>query len=307
MNEAAAPLRRVGVKVFTHLHSITLLATGFACGQPFEALRYEHSLDGALVISDKLRRWCLAKGMPAEKVLYVPNAPSFGSSDALVETTLIERAERTSSQPLRVMFIGRFDAEKGLDRLAALVREARRRSLSLEWRVVGRKVLGHGPAAADLAAIEPFLQPPALSGAALSRVYRWADVVVMLSRYEGVPLTILEAQRFGCVVLSTKVGAVDELIEHGRTGFLFANDLDIPTLVDQMLHTLRELHLDRIRLLAVARAGAALRRQATWSRSFAALAAAVEALVPQAAGRRGASASGPAIRLEDRRKGAEAA
>jgi glycosyltransferase involved in cell wall biosynthesis len=307
MNEAAAPLRRTGVKTFTHLHSITLLGQGFPCGQPFEALRYEHSLDGILVISEKLRRWCLGKGMPAEKVVYVPNAPSFGASDALVETTLIERAERTPTQPLRVLFIGRFDAEKGLDRLAGLVRESRRRSLPLEWRVVGRKVLGHGPGAADLRILEPLTRPPALSAAALGRVYRWADVVVMLSRYEGVPLTILEAQRFGCVVLSTRVGAIDELIEHGRTGFLFDNDLDIPTLVDEMLSTLRELHLDRTPLLAVAEASAALRRQASWSRSFATLAGAVEALLPHAAGLRDANAPRPAIRLENRRKGAEAA
>jgi glycosyltransferase involved in cell wall biosynthesis len=310
MNEAVAPLRRAGVKTFTHLHSITLLAGGFPCGQPFEALRYEHSLDGVLVISEKLRRWCLGKGVPAEKVVYVPNAPSFGSSDALVETTLIERAERTFARPLRVLFIGRFDAEKGLDRLAALVREAQRRSLPLEWRVVGRKVLGRGPGAEDLRTLEPLIRPPALSTAALSRVYRWADVVVMLSRYEGVPLTILEAQRFGCVVLSTRVGAIDELIEHGRTGFLFANDLDIPVLVGEMLHTLQELHLDRARLLAVARAGAALRRQATWARSFASLAAAVEALLPRAVGHwaaRGEDDPRRAIRLEIRRKGAEAA
>jgi glycosyltransferase involved in cell wall biosynthesis/GT2 family glycosyltransferase len=307
LNDVLAPLRRLGVKTYSHLHSITLGPHGVTIGQPFEALRHEHSLDGVVVISRKLHRWCRAQAVPEDKLIHVPNAPSFGASDALVETTLVERAERTAGQQLRVLFIGRFDVEKGLDRLAGLAREARQQSLPLEWRVVGRKVLGHGPAAADLAVVEPFLRPPALSTAALSRVYRWADVVVMLSRYEGVPLTILEAQRFGCVVLSTKVGAIDELIEHGRTGFLFANDLDIPTLVDEMLLTLRELHLDRTRLLAVAQASAALRRQATWSRSFASLAGAVEALVPRAADHRDENASRPAIRLENRRKGAEAA
>lgn len=310
LNDVLAPLRRLGVKTYSHLHSVTIGPRGVTIGQPFEALRHEHSLDGVIVISRKLGRWCRALGMPEDKLVLVPNAPSFGVSEALAETTLAERAARPADRPLRVMFIGRFDAEKGLDRLAALVREGQRRGLPLEWRVVGRKVLGHGPGAADLEAVEPFVRPPALSTAALSRVYRWADVVVMLSRYEGVPLTILEAQRLGCVVFSTRVGAIDELIEHGRTGFLFANGLDIPGLVGEMLQTLQELHLDRARLFAVASAGAALRRQATWARSFAALAASVEALLPHAADFRAARAEDDprrAIRLEVRRKGAEAA
>jgi glycosyltransferase involved in cell wall biosynthesis len=110
-------------------------------------------------------------------------------------------------------------------------------------------------------------------------VYRWADVVVMLSRFEGVPLTILEAQRFGCVVLSTAVGAIDELIEPGRTGFLFRNDQPEEELVDQILGCLGELHEHRERLLEVSRAGAAVRQSATWARSFATLARAVNAML----------------------------
>jgi glycosyltransferase involved in cell wall biosynthesis len=190
-----------------------------------------------------------------------------------------ERAGRGPGQPLRVLFLGRFDPEKGMDRLTALVAESQRRGLPIEWRVVGRKVISEGSSDVDLGPVEPFLRPPALSAAALGRHYRWADVVVMVSRLEGVPLTLLEAQRFGCVVLSTDVGAVAEAVDHGRTGFLFANDQDVPSLIDAMLQTLQELHADRGRLLDVARASAALRREATWSRTFASFARAVEAAV----------------------------
>jgi glycosyltransferase involved in cell wall biosynthesis/GT2 family glycosyltransferase len=285
VNEVLAPLRRAGVKTFSHLHSVTLGPRGIPCGQPFEALRYEHSLDGILVISRKLRNWCRSLGVPEEKVLLVPNAPSFAASEALVRTTLIERGERTAAEPLRVMFIGRFDPEKGLDRLMELVSRSQQRELPLAWQIVGREVLGHGGRKMSLDPIRRFLKPPALSSAALSRVYRWADVVVMLSRFEGVPLTILEAQRFGCVVLSTAVGAIEELIEPGQTGFLFSNDLPTPKLVDQMLECLVCLHEDRSRLLEVARASAALRREATWSRSFQVLAKAVHAMTsPQTGG-----------------------
>lgn len=285
LNDSLSGLRRVGVKTLTHLHSITLTHLGVPCGQPLEALRYEHCLDGVIVISRKLWRWCVASGIPAEKMVLCPNAPSFEVSEALVDTTMTERAERRPSDPLRVLFISRFDSEKGLDRLLPLIAESRRRRLPLEWRVVGRPVLGGEPV--DLTPIRPLIRPPALSTSALSRYYRWADVVIMLSRYEGVPLTILEAQRFGGVVLSTNVGAIDELVEEGRTGFLFCNDMQTPDLVDAMLDRLGDLQADRGRLLAFAQAAVDARREATWALSFRALARAVEAMLPNHGGSRG--------------------
>ncbi len=281
-NEAMAPLRRLGVKTFTLLHSVGLVMQSRPHLVSFDTLRLLQDLDGVMVISQKLLRWCAAQGIPREKLVYLPNAPSFASSDALIDTTLIERAERPADQPLRVLFLGRFDPEKGMDRLLTLIGEARRRGLPFEWQVVGRRVHGNPSTTVDLGPIESLLRPPALSAAALSRYYRWADVVVMLSRLEGVPLTILEAQRFGCVVLSTNVGAVAEAIEPGQTGVLFNNDTDPAVLADAMLQTLQELQADRARLLAVARASAAQRREATWTQTFAAFARAVEAVLPVA-------------------------
>lgn len=284
-NDAMAPLRRLGVRTFTLLHSVGLVLQGRPNLVSFDTRGLVQDLDGVMVISRKLLRWCAAHGVPREKLVYLPNAPSFAASDALVRTTMSERAARVPGLPLRVLFLGRFDPEKGMDRLTALVEESQRRALPVEWRVVGRKVISEGSSGVDLRPVEPYLRPAAVSAAALGRHYRWADVVVMVSRLEGVPLTLLEAQRFGCVVLSTDVGAVAEAVEDGRTGFLFANDQDVPALVDAMLQTLRELHAGRGRLLEVARASAALRREATWARTFAAFARAVEAALgrPKAA------------------------
>ncbi|WP_250434146.1 glycosyltransferase [Hanstruepera flava] len=43
---------------------------------------------------------------------------------------------------------------------------------------------------------------------------------IMPSRMEGQSLAMLEAMSFGRMVISTAVGAAEELIEHGKTGFL---------------------------------------------------------------------------------------
>jgi glycosyltransferase involved in cell wall biosynthesis len=46
------------------------------------------------------------------------------------------------------------------------------------------------------------------------------DVFVLPSRFEGLPLAVLEAMHAGRAVVATDVGSVSEAIEHGRTGLL---------------------------------------------------------------------------------------
>jgi glycosyltransferase involved in cell wall biosynthesis len=150
----------------------------------------------------------------------------------------------------------------------------------VNWRIVGASVCGkEGITGSDFRPIQAFVEPPLLNAASLSRAYAWADAVVMVSRFEGVPLTILEAQQLGCVVLSTNVGAIDEIVEPGRTGYLFSNDLDTQKLAGQMVACLRELQANRARLMRVARASAALRRGRNWSANFEGFARFVETLL----------------------------
>ena len=46
------------------------------------------------------------------------------------------------------------------------------------------------------------------------------DVFALLSRSEGLPLTVMEAMYCGKPVVATAVGGIPELIEHGESGFL---------------------------------------------------------------------------------------
>ncbi len=54
----------------------------------------------------------------------------------------------------------------------------------------------------------------------LPRLYAAADLVVLASAIEGLPLALLEAQAAGRAVLATAVGGVPEAVDDGRTGLL---------------------------------------------------------------------------------------
>ena len=60
-----------------------------------------------------------------------------------------------------------------------------------------------------------------LSRRHLDSYYRLADLVVLTSRSEGIPLALMEAMAHAKVVLAPNITGIPELVLDGRTGFLY--------------------------------------------------------------------------------------
>jgi glycosyltransferase involved in cell wall biosynthesis len=56
----------------------------------------------------------------------------------------------------------------------------------------------------------------------MDSLYRGADVIVLTSRSEGIPLVLMEAMARGRIVLAPAITGIPELVIPGRTGFLYA-------------------------------------------------------------------------------------
>ncbi|SHL21781.1 Glycosyltransferase involved in cell wall bisynthesis [Pseudonocardia thermophila] len=127
-----------------------------------------------------------------------------------------QRAPVPADRPLRVLFVGRLESQKNVHRLLdalALVRAP------LEVRLVGdgelRPELEARAAELDLVGVE-FAGPR--YGADLEADYAWADVFVLTSDKEGMPLVLLEAMAAGLAIVATDVSGTRELV--GDTGLL---------------------------------------------------------------------------------------
>ena len=219
VNEVTGWLRRQGAVTINSLHLFDRDEFHSPVGHPYLMLPYEHAYDVITVPSKHLIDICRGLAVPEEKLLLLENAPTFVASpelrrsrDAALRTTRIS-AER----PLRVLSLGRLDRQKGVERVAAVIRATE--PLPVEWRVVGSSVMGDLGDHSSLGG-RVKVEPAIYDRAGVMELLLWADVVVLLSHWEGSPLLILEAQSLGAIPLATDVGAVAEMIEHGVNGYL---------------------------------------------------------------------------------------
>src|SRR5690606_30808419 len=104
-------------------------------------------------------------------------------------------------------YLGRLDHQKGVERLVSVVETAKVSRLPVEWRLIGKSVMGDS--AVDLPRdLASMLKPPLTTAEGLAEAFEWADVFVLPSYYEGLPLTILEAMRSGVIPIAADTGAV---------------------------------------------------------------------------------------------------
>ncbi len=233
LNHELVELRARGIKLCAWEHITDSTPYGRSRGTPYITLGYEGLFDRILTCSQQLTTRMAAFGVPEAKLLPLPNGPGF-------ESAVSARPKREG--PLRVGFLGRFDPQKKVERFVEVAEALRG---DFEFHLCGGEVLGKP------ARIPEWLspQPPLKSRAELDAFYAAIDVLLMPSRDEGLPLTILEAQRAGVVVLATDVGAVAEAISDGESGIL----LDPANVVPQAITALQALDNDRNLLAQIAK------------------------------------------------------
>jgi glycosyltransferase involved in cell wall biosynthesis len=242
-NAAAAELRQLGVKTLAHVHLLDMSPWGRSAGHSMITLAYEHAYDLIVCSSHELMSWMHGAGIPLEKLVCVLNAPGHPVDAARRGITLASRTS-LSSRRLNVLYLGRLDRQKGTDRLAEVVARTREIDLPIDWRIVGAPVTGDMTIPPIL---QRFLQPAIFESEELTSLFSWADVMLLLSDYEGVPLAVLEAQRLGVVVIATNVGSLSEIVSHGKNGFLVDREAAVEQTLD-LLNLLIEMPLLRSKI-----------------------------------------------------------
>jgi glycosyltransferase involved in cell wall biosynthesis len=229
MNSVMGSIRSMGTITASYLHVVDATATGRVVGHPYITVGFEHAYDLVLTCSNALAEYLHSLGIPADKIMHVPNAAGFTVPASTRADMAESRAEARGQRPLRALYIGRLDRQKGVERLYSAISIIRQHDLPIEFRVIGAQLVegdDTNPWNKKFLEQDVLLEPPLFSSDELSAAFKWADCLILPSRWEGAPLVIPEAQQLGCIPICTDVGAVSELLSDEQDGLLVADGAD---------------------------------------------------------------------------------
>ena len=200
---------------------------------------------------------------------------------------LPKRAAGAHANPLHIVMVGRLVPTKGPLLLLKAIERVRNHGIALSLTVVG-----DGPERPDL---EAFIRAHDLAGIVtltgalnhdqtLARVAA-ADLFVLASFAEGIPVSLMEAMALGVPCISTWIAGIPELIESNRDGILVP-----PGSVDDLVNAILRLAGDpglRQRLSESARNR--VLREYSLSQNLRLLAATMERHLNRMAGKAGPS------------------
>ena len=155
----------------------------------------------------------------------------------------VPRAPRPAEVPLRLIYLGRIiEEQKRVSRLAALAKQLQARRVPVEFSIVGE-----GPQREELrAALKEFPFVRLVDSVPYEQVPRLLqdfDVFVLLSDFEGLPLSLLEAMGAGVVpVVSDLPSGLAEVVDESRGVRVPVGD------VERAAEAILELSRDRTRL-----------------------------------------------------------
>lgn len=168
------------------------------------------SIDHLIVLSESWKLYFESIGVPAEKIIVLNNpveAPDNPTPHA-------------AHTPLRLLYLGEISNRKGaFDLLQAIADNRNYFSHKLELRMGGNIVDGDIRAFIRENNMQDFVSYLGwVAGSAKESLLRWADLYILPSYNEGLPVAILEAMSHGIPVISTPVGGIPEIVHNGSNG-----------------------------------------------------------------------------------------
>ncbi|HTU91890.1 MAG TPA: glycosyltransferase [Gemmataceae bacterium] len=192
--------------------------------------------DRVAAVGESVRQAVIAnEGIPAERVGVIYNGidpNSFGKAPQ--DRDGVRREIGVGTDDLVVIQVARLDYLK--DHLTAIRAVERVAVQRPEVRLV---LVGEGPEREKIEAevrqrqLSPHVRFLGLRGDVV-RLIPAADLFLLTSISEGIPLTVIEAMAAGLAVVSTRVGGVGEIVVDGQTGLL-APAGDDSTLAEHIL------------------------------------------------------------------------
>ena len=201
-------VQRYGKKVILHEHAADFVEFYDAATDKAGIVSTINSCDCLIVLSESWRRYFSSIGVEEDKIRVLNN----------IFLPPVAANVRHDDGKLHLLYMGEISNRKGaFDLLKAVSDNKDYFKDKLILRMGGNEVDGdvreHG--------LERFVSYEGwISGQKKTDCLTWADVYILPSYNEGLPIAILEAMSYSHPVISTSVGGIPEVVKDGGNGML---------------------------------------------------------------------------------------
>lgn len=167
------------------------------------------SCDKLIALSKSWREYYIKFGKKAEDVILLNNIVNPPAK------------QKTHQRDLHLLYLGWLGEKKGVFDLIDVVIEHKADLAGRFYLRLGGfdnynriNTLIKDNSLEDLVTLEGWV-----SGEKKNSILDWANVFILPSYYEGLPISILEAMSYGMPIISTPVGGIPEIVKNGENGF----------------------------------------------------------------------------------------
>lgn len=219
-NGALMAKQLFNIKWVHTIHSIEKVRMKFMSKEErkfFKVSRWQESAlscaDSVITVSDTLKKLIIeGYGLNESKVFAIPNG---------VDSEICVESDRVEDK--RILYIGRFSMEKGIELLPEIIKDTLSKDDELKFEIVAS--LEENNMSEEMVAIQKDLEElenkygerliwhkSRLSRKEISKLYARCMIFIQPSKYDSFPTTILEAMLFGKPVIGSNVGGIPEML-----------------------------------------------------------------------------------------------
>ena len=199
-------------KVIIHVHASRFKDFYNESTKKQEIKKYLNMTDKIIVLSNSWKDWFINIGIDATKIIVLNN---------IVTYPKIQQTNEDSNK-IKILFLGEIGKRKGVfDILTAIAKDLNYYKDKILFKIGGNKNEEQLQSFIQSNNLQSFVKFEGwVAGEKKEKLLNWADIFILPSYNEGLPIAILEAMSYNTAIISSPVGGIPEIINHKKNGML---------------------------------------------------------------------------------------